>query len=137
MCVSFCRNPLVDNALSQPRSDLEEGQTLTSLQDGQGTLPGEGVTEYIVESALSFNRVRLDGALQPHRIHRIQKNTRHIRGPLRPNGSKKRAQRCSAPGRLLWVGAPLGAQQLSNWLASFTGESTGRVNFHVYFLHPN
>ena len=65
MCVSFCRNPLVDNVLSHLRSDSGEGQTLTSLQDGQGTLPGEGVIERIVESALGFNSQARRGITAP------------------------------------------------------------------------
>ena len=106
---------------------------MASLQDGQGNLPGEGVIERRVESVLGFNRVRLDGALQSHGINRIQKTTWKIEGPLRPNGRRKRAQWCSTPGRLPWVGAPLGAWQLSNWLTSFTGEPTGREFSRIFF----
>lgn len=39
---------------------------------------------------------------------------------------------------LRWAERPSSELSSSNnWLGSFTGESTGRVSFRVYFLHPN
>lgn len=118
-----------------PQKWFREGWTLASLR---GPL-GKCVTEFTFKPASDLNRGRRGGH---YRINRIEKKNPENKGsyvcrwewendPMIPALTV-----CQAG--LRWAERPSSELSSSNnWLGSFTGESTGRVSFRVYFLHPN